>query len=321
MRCFLDIYVVAYYYIGSIEDPKFEVEKQKEFLKGCGARARIYISKDGINAQMSISKKNFGKYKNFLGADARFSCIDFKIDEVEEHPFAKLTVKVRKELVSIRRPINYKNRGEYIEPADFKEALAAKDKSTIVVDVRNDYEAKLGHFEGAIVPDAKVFREFDAWTKELAKQYDTKKTKVLMYCTGGIRCEVFSPMMKEAGFKQIFQLKGGVIRYGKEVGNAFFRGKLFVFDDRLVIPISDEPSEPIAKCLHCSCKIDRVYNCANMECNALFVSCRNCALEYKGCCQTECMSKRVRPFVDENKPKPYRKLAFAEKQKLDVCAH
>jgi UPF0176 protein len=312
----MQIYVIAYYYIGPIEDPDLEVKKHKEFLGRCDARARIYFTKDGINGQMSIAKSDFEEYKQFLYSDERFCNIDLKLDEVSEHSFPKLTIKVKKELVSIRKPIDFCNRGEYIESADFKKELEKRDKNTIVVDVRNDYEGKLGYFEGAIIPDAKVFREFDVWTRELAEKYDTKKTKVLMYCTGGIRCEVFSPMMKEAGFENVFQLKGGVIKYGKEQGNAFFKGRLFVFDDRLVVPISDEPSEPIASCAHCSCIIDRVYNCANMSCNALFVACRECAKEHKGCCKEECKSERVRPFIDQENPMPYRKLSFCEKKSI-----
>lgn len=312
----MNVLVIAYYFIGPIEDPVEEVKRHKDFLQKCDSRARIYFSKDGINAQMSIHENDFESYKKFLYSDARFNSIDLKVDRVKKHPFPKLTIKTRKELVSVRRQIDFSKRGEYIDPKEFRSELEKGDKNTIVLDVRNDYESQIGCFEGAIKPKITCFRDFEPWVKELSKKYDTRKTKVLMYCTGGIRCEFFSPMLKEAGFEKVFQLKGGVIRYGNQEGSAFFKGKLFVFDDRLVVPISDDPVETIATCAYCLSKIDRVYNCANMSCNALFVACRSCAREHKGCCKEGCKSGRIREFVDQEDATPYRKLSFEKKMAL-----
>jgi UPF0176 protein len=124
-----------------------------------------------------------------------------------------------------------------------------------------------------------------------------------MYCTGGIRCELFSPLLKKEGFEQLFQLHGGIIRYGEEEKSKHWLGKLFVFDDRLSIPISTEDAEPIGKCHHCATTIEQYYNCANMDCNELFLCCEECLKAHKGCCSSDCaQAKRVRPFQMSHKP-------------------
>ena len=118
--------------------------------------------------------------------------------------------------------------------------LEKKDENTLLLDVRNDYESAIGHFEGAERPPIKTFREFPDYAEALAKQKNPQKTKVMMYCTGGIRCEVYSALLKEKGFEEVYQLHGGVINYGHKMGNKHWKGKLFVFDDRLSVPISED---------------------------------------------------------------------------------
>jgi len=130
----------------------------------------------------------------------------------------------------------------------------------------------------------------------------------MMYCTGGIRCETYSALLKEKGFDEVYQLEGGVIHYGQQMGNKRWRGKLFVFDDRLSAPISEDEHELISTCNFCEKKSDTYYNCANMDCNELYISCPDCAEKLLGCCCEDCLkSKRRRPFVKEDRPKPFRK--------------
>ena len=131
----------------------------------------------------------------------------------------------------------------------------------------------------------------------------------MMYCTGGIRCESYSALLKKEGFEQVYQLDGGVINYGLEEGNKHWKGRLFVFDDRLSVPISEEGQETlISHCHQCDTPTDVYYNCANMDCNALFLSCPTCAEKLAGCCSAECVeAPRVRPFEKKERPKPFRK--------------
>ncbi|MCY3974309.1 MAG: rhodanese-like domain-containing protein [Simkaniaceae bacterium] len=178
-----------------------------------------------------------------------------------------------------------------------------------MLDVRNDYEWEIGRFKGAEKPPCRMFREFPAYATRLKKRYDPEKTCVLMYCTGGIRCEYFSSLLRAEGYVSLHQLRGGVLGYGREVGTDHWEGNLFVFDDRLVIPLSDDEGEPIAHCRHCKTKSDACYNCANMECNALFPCCVTCCGTFAGCCSPECMrASRVRPCKPARRPKPFRKL-------------
>lgn len=143
-----------------------------------------------------------------------------------------------------------------------------------------------------------------------------------MYCTGGIRCEFYSPVMKERGFDNVFQLQGGVIAYGLKEGKKHWRGKLFVFDDRLVVPIAEGNDETISSCKFCKKPSDVFYNCANMDCNDLFLSCKECAKEHKGCCSDTCMSApRVREMdQSDGRPTPFRKLPFEKKKALQSCS-
>lgn len=306
--------VLAYYVFTEIKDPIEEVKRQKEILDSLQGKARIYISEEGVNAQLSLPANNTEAYINWLSENPIYKDAEVKLHDWAEHAFAKLTVKIRKELVAVDRKIDLSKRGEYLSPAEWKEKLDHKDSETILIDVRNNYESDVGHFEGAILPDLETFRGFPEYAKHLAKTVDTKKTKVMMYCTGGIRCELYSALLKDEGFDTVYQLKGGVIQYGLKEGKEHWRGKLFVFDDRLVVPISEDNQEIISSCKFCGCKSDTYYNCANMDCNELFLSCPKCVEERKGCCRENCLAHgRVRAFENKERPKPFRKLTKDEK--------
>lgn len=315
--------IIAYYYYGDIELPKQEVKKQKKFLENLDARARIYIAKNGINAQMSIASKDVKTYLGWLTSDPRFADIMFKIDPYHEHVFPRLTIKERCQLVALDQLPDLKNGGEHLEPDEWKKMLDERDENTLLIDVRNDYESEIGYFEGAEKPPLKSFREFPEYAEMLKTQKDPKQTRVMMYCTGGIRCETFSALLKEKGFEKVYQLHGGVIHYGHKVGADKWKGKLFVFDDRLSVPISEEPPELVSKCSFCETKTDVYHNCANMDCNELFLCCPACAENLKGCCSQKCSeAQRRRPFGSVERPKPFRKWYNYTKDKqkvLDEC--
>ena len=298
----MDYFVLAFYSLTSIEDPHLEVVKHKDFLKSRDFRSRIYISEQGINGQASGSLAAAQEYMDWLHADPRFANVSFKTHQAAEHAFPKMTVKYRRQLVAIDCDVDLSKRGEHISSHQWKEMLEKRGDETLLIDVRNDYEWEAGHFEGAELPNLETFRQFPSYAKELKEKCDPATTPVMMYCTGGIRCEFYSAVLKKEGFEKVYQLDGGVIQYGLDEGSSHWKGKLFVFDDRLVVPVGEE-GETIGHCLHCSTTNDIYYNCANMDCNRLFFCCLSCLREHKGCCSEACLTHgRVRPYTENAKP-------------------
>jgi UPF0176 protein len=303
------IYILAYYLFTPIDDPDAEVIKHKNFFNTRDVKARIYISHEGINGQMSASLEAAVEYMSWLKSDPRFSNVEFKIHHYHEHVFPRCTVKRRQQIVALDEAVSPKEGGEHVTAAKWKEMIEDRDQDTLILDVRNDYEWALGHFEGAELPQLESFREFPEYARQLKETKDPKKTKVMMYCTGGIRCELYSALLKKEGFENVYQLQGGIIKYGQEEGAKCWLGKLFVFDDRLSVPISEKEAAPvIGKCLHCGVESESYYNCADMDCNELFLSCPACAEEFKGCCSKECScSERLRPYEKGERPKPFKR--------------
>ncbi|MEC8306892.1 MAG: rhodanese-related sulfurtransferase [Chlamydiota bacterium] len=308
----MDYSVVAFYHFFLIENPQQEVEIWKEGLRKRGAKGRIYINTQGINAQFSISNGAKEEAIEWIHARPHLQEAFIKIHPHHEHPFPKLTIKVREQLVAIDRHVDLTDRGTPLSPKEWKERLENRDPQTLLLDVRNDYEWEVGHFQGSLPSGCQTFRDFPERIQALKEKYPPSETPIMMYCTGGIRCEIYSSLMKEEGFKEVYQLEGGIIQYGEEEGKNHWEGGLFVFDDRLVVSIDGKPGgkEVISHCIHCQEPSDRYYNCANMSCNALFLSCPTCAESLRGCCSSECQgSSHCRPFIPQDRPKPFRKLS------------
>lgn len=298
--------VLAYYHFGQIENPSEEVALHKKFFADKDVACRIYISEQGINGQMSAIRHDALAYIEWMHSRPEFAKITFKLHDHHEQAFPRVTVKYRPKLVAIDEKVNLSNTGEHVSPQQWKEMLE-EEKDRVLLDVRNDYEWKIGHFEGAELPPCETFREFGTYADQLKEQVDPKKTPVMMYCTGGIRCELYSAILKERGFDKVYQLDGGVINYGLQEGNDHWLGKLFVFDDRMAVPLAEEGQTIIGTCHHCGKANDTYYNCANMDCNALFLCCLDCLPQFLGCCNEECKcAPRVRPFQEVN-PKPFRR--------------
>lgn len=300
-------FVLAYYLFTPISDPLKVVSDHKKFFEDKDVTARIYLAEEGINGQMSASPEAAEAYMHWLKSDPRFQNVEFKIHFHHEHAFPRVSIKVRKQLVAMDRSVDLALTGEHVPAKRWEEMLAERDDDTVILDVRNAYEWEIGHFEGAELPTLEQFREFPVYAKKLKETRDLKKTKVMMYCTGGIRCELYSALLKEEGFENVFQLDGGIIKYGLENGSRKWKGKLFVFDDRMAVPL-DEKEEVISSCRHCSALSDVYYNCANMDCNELFTCCPICAEKLSGCCSQACSEgARLRPLDRSDRPKPFRR--------------
>lgn len=298
-------WVLAFYHIGSIDDPYAEVARQKEILNSLDATCRLYVSFTGLNGQLCISATDAPKYIDWLHSRSEFKNVHVKTQGVDCHVFPRCTVKFKKELVALGVDVTLDKRGSYLSPQEWEALLNGPSEERIVIDTRNEYEWKVGHFEGAELLKYETFKEFQEYAKSLKDRLqaqDTKK-KVLMYCTGGIRCELYSALLKEEGIEDVFQLQGGIIHYGQVAGSKHWKGSLFVFDDRLTVPVSEESTEVIGKCCHCNQPVETYYNCANMDCNELFLACSGCLEKYAGCCKEACTyAPRVRPFSFAHTP-------------------
>lgn len=251
---------------------------------------RIYVAKEGINAQLSLPAANMEAFKDFLDTYPFMKGIRLNVAvEHNNKSFLKLKIKVRDKIVA--DGLN----DETFDPTDIGTHLKAKDfnnmmddPDTIVIDMRNHYESEIGHFTGAITPDVDTFRDSLPIIHEQLKEYKDNK-KLLMYCTGGIRCEKASAYFKHQGFRNVYQLEGGIIEYTRQIKaeglESKFTGKNFVFDNRLGERITEDI---IAHCHQCGKPCDTHTNCKNDGCHLLFIQCDECAEKMKGCCSDAC---------------------------------
>lgn len=254
-----------------------------------GVLGRIYLAYEGVNAQLSVPTSNFVAFRNQVDSHPEFSNVPFKIAvEDDGKSFIKLVIKVKKKIVADGLDDNtfdVTNVGKHLTAEEFNDAMNLP--GVVVVDMRNHYEAEVGRFEGAIIPDVDTFREELPWVVENLK--DQKDQKVLMYCTGGIRCEKASAYLRHHGFKDVNQLHGGIISYAQEIKQkgieSKFKGKNFVFDERLGERITDDV---LSNCHQCGQSCDTHTNCVNLDCNLLFIQCVSCKEAFNSCCSDVC---------------------------------
>ena len=263
---------------------------------------RIYVAKEGINAQLSVPKENFEKFK--ISVNEIFPLKDIRLNIALEHfskSFLKLTIKIRDKIVADGlddSTFDVTRIGEHLDAKRFNEML--NDKDTICIDMRNHYESEIGFFKGAVKPNVDTFREsLKIIDEELNK--NGKDRNYLMYCTGGIRCEKASAYLKHKGIENVFQLEGGIIEYTRQVKEQKlennFHGKNFVFDERRGERVSDEI---VSNCHQCGAPCDTHVNCANESCHLLFIQCDDCKKQMNNCCSDECKEINALPY-DEQK--------------------
>jgi UPF0176 protein len=264
---------------------------------------RIYVANEGINAQLSVPAENFESFKSHLDSISFLNGVRLNIAiEQDNKSFLKLKVKVRDKIVADGlddATFDVTNKGVHVNAVEFNKLI--EDPNSIVVDMRNHYESEIGHFEKAITPDVDTFRDsLDIIEKQLANHKEDKK--LVMYCTGGIRCEKASAYYKHKGFKNVYQLEGGIIEYTRQVREHDlknkFKGKNFVFDHRRGERISDEV---ISNCHQCGKPCDTHVNCANEACHLLFIQCDECATAINNCCSDACKEIYELPFEEQKK--------------------
>jgi UPF0176 protein len=273
---------LLFYKYVEIEDLVAFRESHLAVLRQLHLKGKVLIAHEGINGCVTGTEEETAAYKQLLWADPRFSDLEFKDTEAPAHGFRKTIVRIRPEIVTSKTTVNLQNKAPYITPQELKETLD-KNEDVILLDARNNYESAIGRFKNALTPDIVTFRQFT----DVADQLRHIKDKpIVTYCTGGIRCEKASAVLKERGFTNVRQLHGGIIKYGEQVGSTHWEGKCFVFDTRGAINIDPNESEPIAKCAACNLPADTYYNCALVRCDKRFIACDACAqaLE-KHCCK------------------------------------
>lgn len=299
--------LLSYYGYAHVESPEERRDAQRALCESLGILGRIYIAEEGINGTCAGSEEAIRAYREATHAMFGPGVVDFKEEEVAYVPFADLRVRVRPWLVNLGEGNNVlpeKEGGKRLKPHEWKAFMESGRKFTML-DVRNGYEAKIGHFEGALAAPYQYFHEFPKWVDELELDPDEP---VLMYCTGGIRCEKFSGLLTRNGHKEVYQLDGGILRYAEEVGGDHFLGNVFVFDDRMSVDIGGD--ETPGRCSHCGAVTSRVINCANVDCHTLHVTCDDCVRATKATCSPSCLeAPRLRQFDDVHLTRPWRRLA------------
>jgi UPF0176 protein len=292
---------ISFYQYHHIENPQLLRDHLFLNWNSMEVLGRIYVAPEGINAQLSIQAERFEEFKTFLDSIPFLENVRINIArEHDNESFLKLKIKVRHKIVADGledATFDVTAIGVHVDAVTFNALI--EDPDTVLVDMRNHYESEIGHFKNAWTPDVDTFRDsLDYIEEEL--QNHKKNKKLVMYCTGGIRCEKASAYYKHKGFKNVYQLEGGIVEYDRQVTEQNlenkFRGKNFVFDQRLSEKIGEEV---IANCHQCGTPCDTHINCANDGCHLLFIQCPTCSAAYKKCCSTSCASINQLPFEEQ----------------------
>lgn len=278
--------VISFYKYVTVNEPE---NFANECLRWCtqnGVLGKIYFAKEGINGSVFGDDVITSKFKNYLKSYKIFEDIWFKETLTDKTAFTKMHVRIKDEIVnSGLRDTKLENSAPKLTPEQLLK-LYEEGKDFIIVDARNWYESKIGKFKNAITPQITHFRE---WPKVVESLEPYKDKTIVTYCTGGIRCEKASAYMREKGFKNVFQIDGGILNFVQQFPDTYWEGGMFVFDDRKVYePNSKEDLKHIAKCHFCGKPTSYYINCHNLDCDKIIICCHNCKIEKEYCCSDGC---------------------------------
>lgn len=286
---------LLYYCYTPLDNPELFRDEHHRLCLDLELLGRIIVAAEGLNGTVSGTRENCAAYMAAVKADSRFFALEFKVDNVPAHIFQKLHVRVKPEIVhsSLHQMRPHERTGKHLSPQEFK---ALKDcDDVVVVDVRSDYEYNLGRFKNALTLDIENFRDFP---NRLDRLREFKDKKILTYCTGGVKCEKASAYLLEQGFENVYQLHGGIIKYGHEVGGEDFDGQCYVFDTRIAVEVNRINPTVIACCRCCQQPSSRVADCANPLCNTHFLQCEACGATLQGACSAACAAHPAkRPYT------------------------
>ena len=279
--------VLLYYKYVAIAYPKQIMKWQKKICHDLSLTGRIIIGHEGINGTVGGTQKNTERYKTIMQKNSLFNNIDFKQSEGGADCFSRLSVVVKDEIVHLGLDpytITAGNGGKHLTPDKAHTLIKQHPPDLLILDVRNKVESKVGYFQRALKPDINHFRELPQYIDTHLDQFKDKQ--VLMYCTGGIRCERASSYLKSKNIaKQVYQIEGGIHRYVEQYPNGFFRGKNYVFDNRIALKVTDDI---LGTCLLCAASCDNYTNCLNAKCNKHFICCDRCLNKLNNTCNTVC---------------------------------
>lgn len=298
---------LSYYKYVRLDNPSQFRDDLYRMYSDLGVLGRIYVAQEGVNAQLSLPTSRWDEFRAAMDSIPFFQNLRLNVAvEADGKSFFALAIKVRNKIVAdgIDDPdFDPAQTGQHLNAEAFNRLT--DDPNTVLVDMRNHYESEVGHFENAITPDAATFREELPMVADLLAEQ--KGRNIVMYCTGGIRCEKASAYMKYRGFENVFQLEGGIIEYARQVQanglNNKFLGKNFVFDERLGERISPDV---VSHCHQCGQPSDAHTNCANEHCHILFIQCDTCREQYAGCCSDVCQDFMLLPAEERNAQAPTR---------------
>lgn len=300
----MDYSIITFYRYTKIEKPAELRETLLALCQELKILGRILIAEEGINGAVSGTKKAIITFKEEIEKDKRFNGLTYREQENDTNAYHKLVVRLRKEVCAFATAVNVDNAGVRISPTKIKQWYDRKE-DFLVVDARNDYEYDVGHFQNALKMPIKNFRQFPEALPFLRPH---QNKKIVLYCTGGIRCEKASAYLKEQGFPEVYHLEGGVINYVNQFPDTYWQGGLFVFDDRLVSDLG----KPITNCVHCQTKTSQYINCHNLDCDKLIVSCQECQKTMEKTCSEECKNAPRKRVLKEKQQAPLEELGRIE---------
>lgn len=279
--------IILFYKYVYLENPQDIKKTQEEICRSLGLKGRIILAHEGINGTLGGTDQALAHYIAFMNNSHEFKNIDFKESSAQSDDFPRLMIKVKSEIVNLGlnpQAITPQQGGQHLTPAQAHELLKNKPNDLIILDGRNNYESRVGAFEGAIKPDIRYFRDFPEYIDQHLELFKDKE--VLMYCTGGIRCERASAYLKSKKItKNIYQITGGIHRYAEEFPDGFFKGKNYVFDGRTTMKITDDI---LSNCDNCQKPWDEYSNCPNASCNKQTILCPECSIMLEKACSSSC---------------------------------
>lgn len=279
--------ILLFYKYVQIDNPVQVQTWQKQLCASLGLTGRILLAHEGINGTVGGSQESADAYIQVMNQHPLFSDIDFKTSQGGPEAFPRMKIVIKKEIVHLGidpQELTVADTAEHLTPEETHQLFSNPPEDFVVLDGRNNYEAAVGKFVGAITPDIRYFRQFPEYIDQNVDQFKDKT--VFMYCTGGIRCERASAYLNKKNVaKKIYQVQGGIHRYVEQFPNGYFRGKNYVFDQRITVKINDDI---LANCLNCSTPSDEYFNCLNALCNKHFTSCAACLDKFAKTCGATC---------------------------------
>lgn len=279
--------IILFYKYIFIQRPKKILEWQKSLCGNLGLKGRIILAQEGINGTLEGKSESIEQYKNALHAHELFNAIDFKESSNTANHFPRLRIVIKKEIVYLGidpQKLSANQAGIALEPEQAHQLISQKPDNLVILDCRNKVESAIGAFENAVRPDVNHFREFPAYIDQNVELFKDKQ--ILMYCTGGVRCERGSAYIQSKNIAQsVFHIKGGIQRYTQQFPQGYFKGKNYVFDGRTAIKVTDDI---LGTCLICATPYDEYTNCMRAACNKHFIGCPHCLQAYLNTCSTAC---------------------------------